>query len=87
MRLREFQGTRQARGGTFPLPVLPRNASGSPDAAAVHLIVLSPLVHAPALRGSDDGECCRTRTGLGGPAGGCHRGAGAVLTSALGLCL
>jgi len=37
-------------------PALSRNSSGSHSARGPSLVVFSPLVHTPALRGIEDGE-------------------------------
>ena len=51
----------------------------APGCAGRFPVVVSPLMHVPARRGTEDGECRRTRTGLGGPAGHRDRAATAVL--------
>jgi hypothetical protein len=58
--------------------VLSRNSSGSRDAPTASRVVFSPLVHTPALRGTEDGEVRRTRAGRGRSAGDRHRCAAAV---------
>ena len=37
-------------------PALSKNSSGSQDARGAYLVVFSPLVHTPAMRGIEDGE-------------------------------
>jgi hypothetical protein len=59
-------------------PALSGNPSGFQDAPAAPIVVFSAIADAPVLGGAEDGECRRTSTGLGGPAGDRHRGAAAV---------
>ena len=54
-----------------------KNSSGTQDASAASLVVFSRVAYTPGLRGDEDGEDRRTRTGLGGAAGNCDRGVAA----------
>ena len=69
-------------GSRAPTPVHPHARGELPRCPKTHLaprfwcrrlVVFSPFVHTPAVRGTEDGEGRRTRTGLGGPAGDCDR--------------